>query len=207
MKGSLHELERLDSLGAPYAPDGLPHPLGVLEVVERLGLLRRGHEEGERRVVSVCEEDRARLATGRLDMADAVVLLVAPRELVALDGAVHVVVEGAGGDDAGLRAAVLGEAIEVVALVGVPHQGAVGGVLLENSPRGVVDVVCVHVVLRGKCGLRAVDGKKRAGMGGDVGRGLGAVEHVVGKRGEACGLVGVRSQAGEWHSAHMFSSK
>ena len=90
-------------------------------------------------------------------MADAVVLLVAPCELVALDGAVHVVVKGAGGDDAGLRAAVLGEAIQVVALVGVSHQGAVGGALLEDSPRRVVDVVCVHIVLGAEGGLRPVD--------------------------------------------------
>ena len=35
--------------------------------------------------------------------------------------------------------------------------GAVGGVLLEDSPRRVVDVVCVHIVLGVEGGLRPVD--------------------------------------------------
>ena len=201
-----HELEGLDGLRAPHAPYGLADALAVGEVVERLRGARARHEEREGGLVSVGEEDGPGLAAGRLDVADAVVLLVAARELVALDGAVHVIVERAGRDDARLGTPALLEPIEVVALVGVAHEGAVGGALLEDAAGGGVDVVGVHVVVGPEGGLRAVDGQEARGVVGDEGRGLVAVEDVVGQRGELRGAVGVGAQAGERLGVHRDSS-
>ena len=122
------------------------------------------------------------------------------------DGPVHVVVERARGDDAGLAAAALLEAIEVVAFVRVAHERAVGGPFLEDPPRGRVDVVRVHVVVGAEGGLGAVDREEGGRVGGHIGGGLAAVEDVVGQRGERRRAVGNGPQAGEGQCAHWYIS-
>ena len=88
-----HHLEGLDGGWAGHAPDGLADALAVREVIEGLRALCGFHQRLQRRIVAVGEEDWARLAARRADVADAVLLLGAAGALVAADDAVVVVVE------------------------------------------------------------------------------------------------------------------
>ena len=122
--------------------------------------------------------------------------------LAALYGAVVVLVDGAGAHDAHLGAAVLLQAVEVVAGHLVVQQRAVGHAGREELAGLGVDVVGVHVVVGREGRLGTVDGEEARGVGLHVGAGLAAVEHVVGERGERGGPVGRGPPAGDGLGAH-----
>ncbi len=154
-KGRRHGL---DGRRPRHAPHGLAHALLVREVIQGLGRGRKSHQRVHREVVAVRQEDRARLRAGRADVLHAVLLLVAARVLVAADRTVKVLVHGGGAHHARLGAAVLLEAVHVVARRLVVQQRAVRGGAAQQLGGLRVHVRGVHVVVGREGRLRPVDG-------------------------------------------------
>ena len=186
-----HQLQRLDRDLARDAPDGVAAPVLGCEVVERLARGREGDQGVDRRVVAIGEEDGAGLGVGRADVVDAVLSLGLEHVLVAVDGAVLVVVHGDAGHDARLRVALRrGKAPDVVAGLLIAQEGAVGHALVQQVAGMLVHVGRVHVVVGCEARLGTVDCQKRARVGFHIGGGACAVEDIVGRRGELGGALG-----------------
>ena len=83
-------------------PGRVAHAIGRGEVnARRLGRLL-GDECIHGRAGPIDEEHRAGLRFERLDVADAVILFIGPRQLVLLDDALEVILATGGGDQPGL---------------------------------------------------------------------------------------------------------
>jgi hypothetical protein len=136
-------------------------------------------------------------------VADAVVLLLGAGGLVAADGPVQVVVNGAGGDEPalavarGLRQLVQEEAGSLLA-----QEREVALAVQQQLVGLLVNLGRVGVLACGKVGLRPVYGQKGGGVRGRVGARLAFREDVVGKRGELAHLLGTGPQAIDWLHSH-----
>jgi len=184
----------------------LAHVFLVHKIIERGRHFGSAQDHVEYGLVAIRQEDGAGLAAQRADVLYAVALLVLAGELVALDGAVFVLVYGTYGDQAGLHATIHLELVDVVAAVWVAHVDAGVDAVLHELGGSLVDLRRVHVLVRGELRLRTVDIEERQRAVGYVVGGLFAVEDVVGKRGRLSGVLRQGSYAGKGQCLHGGSS-
>jgi hypothetical protein len=149
------------------------------------------------RIGAVGEEDGAGLGVERFDVADAVVLLVGPGELVFADDAVDVFLATGGGDAADLGMGSHDLPVEVVAGLGVLVDGAVLEEALE-----VLGALRVNGGRIGVCALREVDlrfahAEEAEGVAGGDGGGFLGGHDVVGQLANPGGEFGAGQKRGE----------
>ena len=134
---------------------------GCDEVVLRRCCCDAGDERIEHGIVGVGEEDRLEVRVVDADVLHAVLFLVAARQLVLLDDAVHVVLNSSSHNKTELRLAVHRLRIDVIHLLAVLLEPALVLELLEVLGSLLIDARVVLACANGEVYLRLDDVIKR----------------------------------------------
>ena len=177
-------------------PDRVAHAVGR-DVGDRVAVRRPRDEAVRLRRIGIRQEHRAGLRRERLDLADAVVLLVGAGEFVLANAVAVVVGDRRGGDDAGLDMLAQGQPIGVIARRRIADQDAVGDQAAEIVGRFGVDRGGVRIGIERQVNLGLGNVQEAERLPGRLRAGFGAGQHIVGRGGNIGSAAGGRAQSAE----------
>ena len=179
------------------------HPEFMAHPVERRHIDRGGPGGGLREyavdgcIGSVDQEYRSGLRVQCLDLADPVVFLHGPGELVLLDAAPIVGLDGSGGHQPGLDVLIHRQPIGVVAGMRITYQNALRDHVRQILRRFRVHLWCIRVGSLGQIDLRPGNVQETPRATFRQGSCLGRADNVVGRRHHVGSTAAHRPQAGE----------
>ena len=149
------------------------------EVILRLCCCDAAHERIEHSIIGISEEDRLEVRVVDADMLHAVLFLIAARQLVLLDDAVHVVLYSRSHNKTELRLAVHRLRIDVVHLLAVLLEPALVLELLEVLSSLLIDARVVLACADGEVNLGLDDVIKRLLIVASLSTSLLRVKNIV----------------------------
>ena len=149
--------QRVDLLGIGYTPYTMRNAVLGNKVAQGGFGTDIIHQGVNCRTITVGKEDGPGLSIERIDMANAVALLLLKRIFVLLDGSVLVFVDRATRHNANLAAPVHDKLVEEKTRSILTHERAVGNALAQQIATLFVHLVGIHIHLGIELGFRAVD--------------------------------------------------